>query len=61
MNRLRLIHLTVQPSMVVDDGDRLVPVSAEPFVVAASDLAGFAETFLAELAEQEKRLNSDGS
>lgn len=59
MNRLRVVKLIVQPVLVVDDGEQLAEVQAQPITLAAADLAEFPARFAAELAQQEAALNAD--
>lgn len=57
MKRLRLVKLVVHPTFVIDDGESLEEVQAQPVQVNAADLDGFAERFLADMADAERQLS----
>lgn len=55
--RLRLLGLTVQPHLVIDDGENLEEVQAQPIPVRAADLDSFVASLRQQLAEEESKLN----
>lgn len=57
--RLRLVKLVVQPVLVLDDGEHLAEVQAQPILIGPAELPGFPERFTAELAAQEAALNAE--
>lgn len=56
MARIRAIQFIVQPVLVVDDGESLVPLSVEPITIPAARWSEFVEhgldAALAQLQEQ---------
>lgn len=50
--RLRLLKVIVQPVFVVDDGENLTELSAQPMSVSSTEWPVFATTGFAEAVEQ---------
>lgn len=42
MKRVRLIQMVMQPVLVADDGESLVPLDVQPITVSAADWPTFA-------------------
>jgi hypothetical protein len=60
--RLRLQHFVVQPVVVWDDGEELLPGPAiEPQPLTLAGLRDLAETWGAKLAELEQRALEEGA
>lgn len=58
--KLRLLKVVVQPTFVVDDGETLSEVLAEPVVVLAKDWAEYATGPFADAASAyERKINND--
>lgn len=58
---LRLVKVVVQPHFVIDDGDSLTEVVAEPLTVNASEWSKFGdETFPQAMSALERQLCKDG-
>jgi len=58
--QLRLLKVIVQPVFVVDDGEALTEVQAQPGAVSAADWPSYATTaFLAQVAEFEAAMNQE--
>ena len=59
MKRLRLVKVIVQPVFVVDDGDTLTELPADPSTVSAAAWPAFAaEGFDQAIANTEAQLNA---
>lgn len=57
MKRLRLLHLKIEPVLVIDDGDTLIPAPAKTVIVPADQLEGFAADFERQRQAAEDQLN----
>lgn len=58
--RLRIAHLVVQPVLVWDDGEELLPgPGLDPAVMPLSHLAGFMESLPRKVAELAEQLNAE--
>lgn len=55
--RIRVVKLIVQPVVVLDDGEHLSELHADPMTVRPGDLETFPERFAAELARQQEQLD----
>jgi hypothetical protein len=61
VRRLRLVKLVVQPMLVLDDGEHLEELTAQPLIITAAELDAFPERWRALLADQEAELNGPGA
>jgi len=50
VTRLRLVGMTLQPSIVADDGETLTPLSVNPMTIGAADWPNVVEVFAEALA-----------
>jgi hypothetical protein len=61
VKRLRLLEVVVQPVFVIDDGETLSKVTAQPGAVSAADWPSYPATrFADQVAEFEKQLSDGG-
>lgn len=58
--RLRLVHVHVQPVLMLDDGETLTPLEHPTITIPAADWPGYSnERFPREIAEWQDRLNAE--
>jgi hypothetical protein len=58
MMRVRLIQLVVKPVVVLDDGEELKYLQADPMTVNAADIDAFPGVLRAKLAEAQAQIDA---
>lgn len=61
MKRLRLVHVSVQPTFMIDDGETLIPFTPEATAVPASEWPNVVQTFAAGVAQLREQIEGPSS
>ena len=57
--RLRLLHVTVQPAFVLDDGENLEPLQVSSLTLTAAEWPEVVERFAKETAKLREQVEND--